>query len=181
MMKLYHTGKIEIPEPDIHHGRKNADFGWGFYLTPDIDFARLWGWQNAIINEYELDEEGLQIKRFERDEEWFNYIFNNRRGNDGIQADVIIGPIANDTIFDTFGIISSGFIKPADALKLLSVGPSYVQIAIKTEKAVRQLRWVGSQQVIKPQESQRRKQQEEYSEALSAVMLEIMEETPQEE
>ena len=26
-MKLYHTGSIEIPEPDIYRGRKNADFG----------------------------------------------------------------------------------------------------------------------------------------------------------
>ena len=29
-MKLYHTSKTEIRNPDIHHGRKNADFGWGF-------------------------------------------------------------------------------------------------------------------------------------------------------
>lgn len=32
-MLLYHTGYQEIREPDIHHGRKNADFGQGFYLT----------------------------------------------------------------------------------------------------------------------------------------------------
>ena len=29
---------------------------------------------------------------------------------------MIIGPIANDTIFDTFGILSSGFLKPEEAL-----------------------------------------------------------------
>lgn len=34
-MILYHTGKVEIRTQDIHYGRKNADFGWGFYLTPD--------------------------------------------------------------------------------------------------------------------------------------------------
>jgi hypothetical protein len=34
-MKLYHTGRTEIREPDIGHGRKNADSGPGFYLTPD--------------------------------------------------------------------------------------------------------------------------------------------------
>ena len=37
-MILYHTGNREIKKPDIHFGRKNADFGWGFYLTPDRDF-----------------------------------------------------------------------------------------------------------------------------------------------
>ncbi|MCR4895372.1 MAG: DUF3990 domain-containing protein, partial [Lachnospiraceae bacterium] len=34
-MILYHTSDREIVHPDIHYGRKNADFGWGFYLTPD--------------------------------------------------------------------------------------------------------------------------------------------------
>lgn len=32
-MKLYHTGRLEIRKPDIHHGRKNADFGWGLNKT----------------------------------------------------------------------------------------------------------------------------------------------------
>ena len=38
-MILYHTSDREIRKPDIHHGRKNADFGWGFYLTPDRDIT----------------------------------------------------------------------------------------------------------------------------------------------
>ena len=38
-MKLYHTGTDEIRVPDIFRGRKNADFGQGFYLTPDREFT----------------------------------------------------------------------------------------------------------------------------------------------
>ena len=38
-MKLYHTGETEIPVPDVRLGRPNADFGQGFYLTPDADFT----------------------------------------------------------------------------------------------------------------------------------------------
>ena len=38
-MRLYHTGTIAIPSPDIRRGRVNADFGQGFYLTPDADFT----------------------------------------------------------------------------------------------------------------------------------------------
>ena len=41
-MRLYHTSNVEIRLPDIRRGRKNADFGQGFYLTPDLDFARRW-------------------------------------------------------------------------------------------------------------------------------------------
>lgn len=33
------TGIRVITDPDIHYGRKNADFGWGFYLTPGKDFT----------------------------------------------------------------------------------------------------------------------------------------------
>ena len=92
-MILYHTSDREIRKPDIHIGRKNADFGWGFYLTPDREFTYRWARENAVVNEYKLDEAGLQIHRFSRDTDWFQYIFHNRRLQDGIFADVIIGPI----------------------------------------------------------------------------------------
>ena len=48
-----------------------------------------------------------------------------------------MGPIANDTIFDTLGIISSGYLKPDEALSILKIGLEYRQVAIKTEKAVK--------------------------------------------
>ena len=65
-MKLYHTGREEIRNPDIRRGRKNADFGQGFYLSPDRDFSYRWAGADAVINEYELDEGGLLIHRFNR-------------------------------------------------------------------------------------------------------------------
>ena len=56
-MLLYHTGFDEIKHPDIHIGRKNADFGQGFYLSPDLDFTRRWSRirndRNTYINTYE--------------------------------------------------------------------------------------------------------------------------------
>ena len=60
-MKLYHTGREEIREPDIRRGRRNADFGQGFYLTPDREFARRWAGPDAVVNEYELDTDGNRI------------------------------------------------------------------------------------------------------------------------
>lgn len=53
-MRLYHTSSVEIREPDITRGRKNADFGQGFYLTPDTDFARRWARADAVVNEMNL-------------------------------------------------------------------------------------------------------------------------------
>jgi hypothetical protein len=75
-MILYHTGAQVIRNPDIHYGRKNADFGWGFYLTPDRDFTYRWARENAVVNEYVLDENELGIYTFTRDINWFQYIIN---------------------------------------------------------------------------------------------------------
>ncbi len=173
-MRLYHTGSAVIPEPDVRRGRRNADFGQGFYLTPDEAFARRWATPGAVINEYELDESGLLIHRFQRDEAWFDYIFHNRRATDGLAADVVIGPIANDTIFETFGIISSGFLKPADAMKLLMIGPEFTQIAIKTEKAVRQLHWIRSEKITRIGAGQRKAEQDAYDAAFAEVLRQIL-------
>ncbi len=172
-MRLYHTGKLEIREPDFRLGRKNADFGQGFYLTPDMAFARRWAGADAIINEYELSTDGLLIHRFRRSEDWFNYIFNNRRACDSLSADLVIGPIANDTIFETFGIISSGYLKPQDAMKLLMIGPEYTQVAVKTEKAARQLRWLRSEPVTGTDAALRKAEQDAYDAVFAKLLLEI--------
>lgn len=173
-MILYHTGKQEIRNPDIHYGRKNADFGWGFYLSPDRDFTYRWASENAVVNEYELDENELDVYTFTRDISWFQYIFNNRRMKDDLTADVVIGPIANDTIFDTLGIISSGYLKPEDAVKLLMIGPEYIQVAIKTEKALRQLHFVRSEKINRIAGETLRMEQEAYQDSFAQEFEKII-------
>ena len=181
-MHLYHTSYQIIREPDVHHGRKNADFGQGFYLTPDYDFACRWAKERKgelpIINTYELDMSNLVIHTFERNMDWFSYLFQNRRNAaDGLEADVVIGPIANDTIYDTIGIITSGYLKDAQAVQLLMLGPAYTQVAIKTEKAAKQLAWKESRVVSAEEISSHRssvlQEQEEYLEAIGKAMEEF--------
>ena len=149
-MILYHTGFGEIKKPDIHFGRKNADFGQGFYLTPELSFAQRWAKERrgslTYLNTYYLKTEGLNIKKYERSREWFEYIFANRHlaPDNLFEFDIIIGPIANDTIYDVLGVTTSGFLEKEEALRLLMIGPEYTQIALKTVKAVSQLEWVSS-------------------------------------
>ena len=172
-VRLYHTGKMEIRSPDIHRGRKNADFGQGFYLTPDREFAHRWAGADAILNEYELDESGLLIHLFSHNGDWFRYIMENRRARDDLSADVVMGPVANDTIFDTLGVIGSGFLTSEDSLKLLQIGPKYTQVAIKTEKAASQLRWISSGKVAGWDEKSRKAEQDAYEIALAKAFWEI--------
>lgn len=150
MIRVYHAGYVEIPVPDIKRGRVNADFGQGFYLSDNYDFASLWVREknraDIIVNSYELDESGLNILRFDRDEKWFRYVFSNRRSMPDSYADfdIIIGPIANDTIYDTMGIMTSGYLSDDEALKLLCVGPQYTQIVLKTQKAADNLHFLSA-------------------------------------
>ncbi len=173
-MKLYHVSDRSIPSPDAHYGRVNADFGQGFYLTPEREFALRWAGEKAVLNSYELELDGLRVRRFQRDADWFSYIFRNRRGQDSLDADVILGPIANDTIFDTMGVLSSGFLAPKEALALLRIGPAYTQIALKTERAAAQLRWLGAEPIARLDSASRSREQEEYLKALGEAMAELL-------
>ncbi len=146
---LYHTGLSLIRRPELGRGRKNADFGPGFYTSPDAAFARRWaapGDAEVFVNTYVLRTDGLDIRTLERDGAWFDTILSNRRGRGDplLGCDAAAGPIANDTLFDTMGILTSGLIGPEKALRLLRIGPEYRQVVIKSERALSHLEWTGA-------------------------------------
>ena len=146
-IEVYHAGFEEIRIPDVHFGRKKADFGQGFYLSDDLQFSLRWSKQQAgrrsVINCYSLDLTGLKILTLQRDRQWFEYIFSNRHGQKDSHAeyDVIVGPIANDMIYDTLGIMTSGLLSDQEAFRLLQIGREYSQIVLKTQKAADQLKF----------------------------------------
>lgn len=184
MKYLYHTGFEIVEQPDISVGRKNADFGQGFYLSDDRDFSERWARERkglpTYLNSYTFDPEGLKIKHLSRDPEWFDYIFANRSGQPDTLSgyDVIIGPIANDTIYDTWGIPTSGLLRKDQALELLSAGPVYEQTVIKTEKALAALHYqeailLSPEEIRKFRETVRQEEelfQEEFSKRLDRIM-----------
>ena len=70
-MMLHHASYQIIREPDVRYGRKNADFGQGFYLSAAGDFAGRWvrerRGEQVYVNRYALELSGLTAHRFERD------------------------------------------------------------------------------------------------------------------
>lgn len=179
-IRIYHAGFDIIESPDITRGRANADFGQGFYVSPNEEFSRRWAkhrkGEKTYINTYELDLKDLKIKRFQRDEEWFSYIYDNRYHKDDTNKDydLIIGPIANDTIYDTFGIITSGILSKEDAMKLLMIGNVYEQIVLKSEKAVSHLRFLSYEEISEDEIASYReilsKEQEDYQKRFVALL-----------
>lgn len=156
-MLVYHAGYLAIEKPDVYYGRKNADFGQGFYVTPDGGFARRWARQkrglDTVLNVYDLDTDGLSQHAFRRGTEWAGYILQNRgNGHDSLQGtDIITGPIACDTIYDSLGIASGGFLGQEGILTVFTAGREYTQIALKTPEAAEHLRFLRSE-IIDPRE-----------------------------
>ena len=179
-IRLYHTGFEEIRSPDLKRGRKSADFGQGFYLTPNAEFAGRWAQLRrgacTYVNAYELDAAGLCVHRLERNTIWFDYIFTNRAGRPDrlMEADVIIGPIANDTIYETYGIITSGYLSRVEALPCCGSGRPMNKLVVKSEKALRRLKWVSStvltEAQVKANQEQLIKEQAAYQTRFADVM-----------
>ncbi|MBR1797740.1 MAG: DUF3990 domain-containing protein [Clostridiales bacterium] len=149
-LTLYHTGYEIIREPQINYGRSNADFGPGFYLSDDEEFSKRWArirdGKDTYINKYMLHTDDLNIKTFSRELDWFDYIYTNRSGRKDLYPDhdMIIGPIANDTVYDTYGILTSGLLDRQKALDVLLIGPEYKQIVIKSQKAINALEFLDA-------------------------------------
>ena len=183
MITLYHAGVEVIEKPDIHHGRKNADFGQGFYTIDNRDFACRWVTEKSgcdvIINKYEIDESSLKIKELKRDESWFEYIFSNRRVRPDVYSeyDLITGPISNDTIFDSFGIITSGFLNSKEAMKLMMIGLCFRQVVLKSQRAADNLKFLSSEvlskDMIKASREAYIKENEEYQSEFAKAMQKL--------
>lgn len=41
-LKVYHGSYCEVDKPSLDNGRMDADFGSGFYVTPDLTMAEKW-------------------------------------------------------------------------------------------------------------------------------------------
>lgn len=45
------------------------------------------------------------------------------------------------------GVTTSGFLEREQALSLLTIGPIYTQVVIKSPKAASQLKWLGAEEL----------------------------------
>ncbi|MDR2923609.1 MAG: DUF3990 domain-containing protein [Treponema sp.] len=110
-MILYHGSQEIIKEPDPFLGRKNVDFGQGFYLTDLQDQAVRWlnrrkkanPQKRGILNVYEYTQNNnLNIRVFDGYcEEWLDFVVLNRSGGaipQNMNYDIVIGNVADDEV-----------------------------------------------------------------------------------
>lgn len=164
MMTLYHGSHTAVPQPLVKVGRKNVDFGQGFYLTRLEEQASAWAEIIAsrrsrtvapVVSVYTFDREkaiadGVRFLIFETyNLDWLYYVVGCRKGADHSEEyDVVEGGVANDNVIDTVEDYEKGIITAEQALGQLQYKKVNHQICILNQKVVdNYLRFTGSKEV----------------------------------
>lgn len=157
-MILYHGSNVIVSEPKLIPQNRFLDFGFGFYTTTNkiqaIGFAekvtkrRKEG--NSEVSIYEIDEKlafsECSLLQFEvPDESWLDFVSSNRAGTyEGPIYDFILGPVANDDVYTTFTLYTSGVLSKEQTLESLKIKKLYNQLVLTSEKALSFLVFKGT-------------------------------------
>ena len=146
---LYHGSYMPIITPFAKAGRKNLDFGQGFYVTLLQDQAEGFANRKArdrkakpVISVYEFDYEAAiqncEYLKFEfYDEAWLDFVVASRNGQKPwAQYDVVEGGVANDRVVDTIEAYMANLMPLDLALRELAKHKPNNQICILSQKAI---------------------------------------------
>lgn len=163
-MHLYHGTTLVIEHPRIVNRFTTLDFGTGFYTTSNEDQAREFAQKTFLrrgragtptVNVYRIDETAmsgdLSTLHFQGPTaDWLHFVVHNRRlGRDPLlQADVIIGPVANDNVFRTIDMFEAGDLTESEAIERFKVNELFDQYLFCNERALGALEFVRSYEVI---------------------------------
>ena len=152
-MILYHGSNMTIERIDLDKSKPNKDFGKGFYLSEsEAQAMEMAAFKTSllggepVVTKFEFDESAMQssdlrIRVFnDYSEEWADFVFANREGNEVERYDIVYGPIANDKIGLQIRKFKDGSIDKAEFLNRLKYmkGVTY-QYFFGSERAVKYL------------------------------------------
>ena len=147
-MTLYHGSYTMVKTPLANAGRRNLDFGKGFYVTNLKSQAEKWalvvgGRRNdndeGVVSVYEFDESVMasyNVLRFPDDDiEWLDFVIANRNGEDAAKGyDAVEGGVANDQVIDTIEDYEMGRITAEQALAQLRFKKPNHQLCIRNQE-----------------------------------------------
>lgn len=172
-MLLYYGADRLVEKPEYGKGNSANDYGKGFYLTDDIDMARLWAsrFSNGHVITYEVDINKLKVLHLEDSSydnimAWITLLVKHRFSKADYEAnkdtinwllenyltdiddyDMIIGYRADDSYF----AYSRDFVSNelsletlANALKIGKLGKQYV---LKSKEAFDHIRMISYKKI----------------------------------
>ena len=169
LLTIYHGSKQIVETPTFGEGRKNNDFGLGFYCTESNDLAKEWAvssLKDGFSNRYTLDTEFLNILKLNSPDytilNWMAVLVAHRLfsiktpvarraksyliDNFGVNVnayDLITGYRADDSYFD----YAEAFLNNAITVEQLScamcLGKLGEQIVVKSKFAFSKIKYEG--------------------------------------
>lgn len=160
-MILYHGSTVLVDRPEIREGDTFLDFGSGFYTTTSYDQAERWtkikmrreNKTNGYVAVYEFDFESASrntvIRRFDTaDMAWLLFVVNNRRGAPFEEpADMHIGPVADDNVYQSIRFFETGIYDAEETVKRLKTEVLHDQWAFHTDRILSYCKFIEYKEV----------------------------------
>ena len=169
LLTIYHGSKQIVEVPTFGSGRKNNDFGLGFYCTESSDLAKEWAvssLSDGFSNRYTLDTEHLNILNLNSPDytilNWIAVLVEHRlfsiktpiarrakqylTEHFGINVnayDLIIGYRADDSYFDFAEAFLNNAITVEQLSRAMHLGKLGEQIVLKSQFAFSKIRYEG--------------------------------------
>ena len=169
LITIYHGSKQIVEIPTFGLGRKNNDFGLGFYCTESNDLAKEWAvssLSDGFSNRYTLDTEYLNILNLNSPNytilNWIAVLVEHRLfsiktptarkakqyliGHFGINVnafDLITGYRADDSYFDFAEAFLNNAITVEQLSRAIRLGKPGEQIVLKSPFAFSKIRYEG--------------------------------------
>ena len=166
---IYHGSKQIVEVPAFGLGKKNNDFGLGFYCTQSDDLAREWAvssLQDGFCNRYSIDTEYLNILNLNSPDytilNWIAVLLQHRLfsiktpvarrakhyliDNFGVNVnafDIVTGYRADDSYFDYAESFLNNGISVEQLARAMRLGKLGEQIVIKSQYAFSKLKYEG--------------------------------------
>ena len=169
LITIFHGSEQVVEVPTFGLGRKNNDFGLGFYCTESEDLAKEWAvssLRNGLANRYTLDTEYLNILNLNSPDytilNWIAVLVEHRLfsiktpvarrakryliDNFGINVnayDLITGYRADDSYFDYAESFLNNGISVEQLARAMRLGKLGEQIVLKSKFAFDRIRYEG--------------------------------------
>ena len=156
---LFHGAKSEIDgEISVYYGRKNNDFGQGFYTGESYEQAISFvsGFDHSSVYYFSFDDKNLKCKKYEVNQDWMMTIAYYRgtldeyKNHPKIQSlvqesrdcDYIIAPIADNRMFQIINSFIAGELTDEQCKHCLAATNLGMQYVFISEKAVSQVKMI---------------------------------------
>lgn len=169
LISIYHGSKHIVEIPTFGLGRKNNDFGLGFYCTESIDLAKEWAvssLSDGFANHYTLDTEYLNILNLNSPDytilNWMAVLLDHRlfsiktpvarrakqylTRHFGVNVnayDLITGYRADDSYFDYAEAFLNNTITVEQLSRVMQLGKLGEQIVVKSKFAFSKMKYEG--------------------------------------